>query len=65
MITKPSIDELTAIAKNKYVLCIAVSKRAKELNVLQANDELSTNVKTISYAAEELANGDTKIVNED
>lgn len=48
MITKPSIDQLTAIAKNKYVLCIAISKRAKELNVLQANDELSTDIKTIS-----------------
>ena len=65
MITKPSIDQLTAIAENKYVLCIAISKRAKELNVLQANDELSTDIKTISYAAEELAEGKTKIVNED
>ena len=50
MITKPSIDQLTAIAKNKYVLCIAISKRAKELNVLQANDELSTDIKTISLS---------------
>lgn len=29
MITKPSIDQLTAIAKNKYVLCIAISKKGK------------------------------------
>ena len=32
---------------------------------MQANDELSTDIKTISYAAEELAEGKTKIVNED
>ena len=57
MVTKPPIDELTQIAGNKYVLCCAVTKRAKQLNQMQANDEISTNVKTISFAAEELYDG--------
>ena len=54
MVTKPPIDELTQIAGNKYVLCCAVTKRAKQLNQMQANDEISTNVTTISFAAEDL-----------
>ncbi|MCM1042946.1 MAG: DNA-directed RNA polymerase subunit omega [Corallococcus sp.] len=61
MITKPPIDELTELAGNKYALCCAISKRAKELNEMQNKDELSTDVKTISYAAEEFACGDTEL----
>lgn len=57
MVTKPPIDELTQMAGNKYILCCAVTKRAKQLNQMQANDEISTNVKTISFAAEELYEG--------
>ena len=57
MVTKPPIDELTQMAGNKYILCCAVTKRAKQLNQMQANDEISTNVKTISFAAEELYDG--------
>ena len=50
MVTKPPIDELTQMAGNKYILCCAVTKRAKQLDQMQANDEISTNVKTISFA---------------
>ena len=64
MVTKPPIDELTEIAGNKYGLCCAVTKRAKQLNQMQANDEIATNVKTISFAAEELYEGKIKIVKE-
>jgi len=64
MITKPPIDELTQIATNKYVLCCAVSKRAKQITELQAKDEVSTEVKPISYAAEELYFGKIKIITE-
>ena len=64
MVTKPSIDKLTEIAGNKYILCRAISKRAKELNIKQAEDELATNVKTISYAAQELHDGKIQIVND-
>lgn len=64
MITKPPIDQLTEKAGNKYVLCCALSKRAKQLNEMQAKDEISTNVKTISYAAEELSDGRIKIIKE-
>ena len=64
MVTKPPIDELTQLAGNKYVLCCAVTKRAKQLNQMQANDEISTNVKTISFAAEELYDGKIKLTKE-
>ena len=64
MITKPPIDELTQIAQNKYVLCCAVSKRAKQITELQAKDEISTEVKPISFAADELYAGKIKIVSE-
>lgn len=59
MISKPPIDQLTELAGNKYALCCAISKRAKELNVMQKNGELSTDVKTISYASKELVEGET------
>ena len=66
MVTKPPIDELTQIAGNKYVLCCAVTKRAKQLNQLLANEqiELNPNVKTISFAAEELYDGKIKLSKE-
>lgn len=64
MITKPPIDVLTTKAGNRYMLCCAISKRAKQLNILQANDELTANIKTISYAADELANNKIEIVEE-
>lgn len=64
MISKPPIDQLREIAGNKYILCVAVSKRAKELNEMQQKDELSTDVKTISQAAQEVMDGKIKIVEE-
>ena len=39
-----------------------MAKRAKELNIMQNQDEIATNVKTISYAAEELDEGKIKVV---
>ncbi|MBQ2723898.1 MAG: DNA-directed RNA polymerase subunit omega, partial [Clostridia bacterium] len=39
MINQPPIDELTKLAGNKYALCCAVSKRAKELNDQQKSGE--------------------------
>ena len=64
MINKPPIDELTQIAGNKYILCCAVSKRAKELNVEQQKGEISPDIKTISLAAEELYEGKISIEKE-
>lgn len=64
MITKPPIDEMVKIAKNKYILCCALSKRAKQINDLQNKDEISAKEKPISLAAEELAEGKIKIVEE-
>lgn len=62
MITRPPIDEVAQKAGNKYLLCTIVAKRAKELNIMQNQDEIATNVKTISYAAEELDDGKIKVV---
>jgi len=59
MITKPPIDELTELAGNKYALCHAIAHRAKELNELQKKGELPSDIKTISYAANEFVDGDT------
>ncbi|MDD4291967.1 MAG: DNA-directed RNA polymerase subunit omega [Clostridia bacterium] len=65
MITKPSIDSLTKIAGNKYLLCCAIAKRAKDLNMKIANDEIEIKGKTISYAAQELADHKIKIIEEE
>ena len=62
MITRPPIDEVAQKAGNNYLLCTIVAKRAKELNIMQNQDEIATNVKTISYAAEELDEGKIKVV---
>ncbi len=64
MITKPAIDQLADKAGNKYILCCIIAKRAKELNIKQEKDEFKTDVKTISYAANELMEGKIKIVRE-
>lgn len=61
MITKPPIDELCEITGNKYVLCCAISRRAKELNDKQNKDEISNKEKTITLAANELYSGKTVI----
>lgn len=58
MITKPPIDELTEKAGDKYALCCVIAKRAKELN---NKAELPQKTKTISYAANEFAEGLTEI----
>ncbi|MBO5772566.1 MAG: DNA-directed RNA polymerase subunit omega [Clostridia bacterium] len=60
MINQPPIDELTKLAGNKYALCCAVSKRAKELNDQQKKGDISPDLKTISYASKELAEGEMK-----
>ena len=64
MVTKPPIDELTEIAGNKYILCCAVTKRAKQLNKMQKEGEISKDTKTISFAAEELYEGKVKMIKE-
>ncbi len=62
MITNPPIDRLVEKAGNKYILCCAISKRAKELIEAQKRDEIAANEKTISYAAVEFDKGDTKLL---
>ncbi len=64
MITKPPIDTLAKRAGNKYILCCAISKRAKELNIRQEKDEFKSDIKTISYAANELMEDKIKITKE-
>lgn len=65
MITKPPIDKLTEIAGNKYVLCCAASKRAKLINEITSKENVTTNAKAITTAAEELDSGKTVIRKED
>ncbi len=64
MIAKPPIDKLTEIAGNKYILCVSVAKRAKQINEMQQKDLISTDVKTITMAAAELDENKIKIVEE-
>lgn len=64
MIAKPPIDDLTKIAGNKYVLCVSLAKRAKQLNEMQQKEEIPATVKTITMAADELMDGKIKIVEE-
>ncbi len=64
MITKPAIDTLARKAGNKYILCCAISKRAKELNNKQESDEFKSDIKTISFAANELLEDKIKITKE-
>ncbi len=62
MITKPPIDQLVQIAKNKYILCCSLSKRAKQINDAQNKNEEVDREKPISLAAEELVEGKIKII---
>lgn len=64
MITKPPIDDLVDIAKNKYILCCALSKRAKQINDLQNKNEEIEREKPISFAANELVTGKVVITEE-
>ena len=58
MMIEPPIDELTAKAgKNKYVLSILASKRAKEIETMRRNELVTADKKAISLALEEIHEG--------
>jgi DNA-directed RNA polymerase subunit omega len=65
MMVKPSVTELLKKANNRYELVIATSKRARQI----ANgDPARTDVKEespVTLAANEIAEGKVKIVEED
>ena len=62
MITRPPIDEVAQKAGNKYLLCTISGKARQRVEYHAESDEIATNVKTISYAAEELDEGKIKVV---
>jgi DNA-directed RNA polymerase subunit omega len=61
MMTQPPIDKLIDMIDSKYALCCLVAKRARQL--LDKKPELleETNIKAISYAAQEIYEGKVHI----
>ena len=62
MIVKPTVQELLKIAKNRYELVIATSKRARKIS---GGAEVKTSVKeesAVTLAANEIAEGAVKII---
>lgn len=62
MIVKPTVQELLKIAKNRYELVIATSKRARQIS---GGAEVKTSVKeesAVTLAANEIAEGAVKII---
>ena len=64
MIVKPTVTELLTKAQNRYELVIATARRARQI---AAGDEPKTDVKEtspVTLAANEIAEGKVKIVEE-
>ncbi len=62
MIVKPSVNELLKQAENRYALVIAASKRAREI-AKGDTPLINTNDKSpVTIAADEIAEGKVKIV---
>ena len=62
MIVKPTVSELLKLARNRYELVIATSKRARQIS---SGAEIKTDVdkeSTITLAANEIAEGKVKII---
>lgn len=62
MIVKPSVSELLKIARNRYELVIATSKRARQI---AEGAEVKTKVKeesTVTLAANEIVEGKIEII---
>ena len=64
MIVKPSVTELLTKSSNRYELVIATARRARQI---AEGDEPKTNVKEespVTLAANEIAEGKVKIIEE-
>lgn len=62
MIVKPTVSELLKLARNRYELVIATSKRAGQIS---SGAEIKTDVdeeSAVTLAANEIAEGKVKIV---
>ena len=59
MMIEPPIDELEKKAgKNKYVLSVLASKRAKEIETTRRSELATADKKAISLALDEIYNGE-------
>ena len=62
MIVKPTVSELLKLARNRYELVIATSKRARQIS---SGAEIKTDVdeeSAVTIAANEIAEGKVKII---
>jgi len=53
----PKIEECTALVGSKYALAVVLAKRAKDLTQKMPGEFTDSNVKELSYALNEIANG--------
>ena len=64
MLIQPPIDKLIDKIGSKYALVCLVTKRARELFDKRANLIEDTDVKAVTYAAEEVFNGKVNMMSE-
>ncbi len=59
---EPPIDKLIKKAPCRYALVLGITKRAKDLQDMEAETLENANVKAVSYAAKEIYEDKIKIV---
>ena len=64
MMVKPTVQELLTKAKNRYELVIATSKRARQLSMGAKPMTNKKEESMVTLAADEIAEGEVKIVGE-
>lgn len=57
MMIKPTLDELTDKVDSKYMLVVAVAKRARRIMDEQVDSEVEPHEKPVSQALREMASG--------
>ena len=64
MMVKPTVNELLEKAENRYALVIATSKRARQLSMGAKPMTNKKEESMVTLAADEIAEGEVKIVGE-
>lgn len=59
---EPPIDKLIKKAPCRYALVLGITKRAKDLQDMEAETLENANVKAVSYAAKEIYEDKIKII---
>ncbi|MDD3946334.1 MAG: DNA-directed RNA polymerase subunit omega [Clostridia bacterium] len=62
MMIDPPIDKLIKKAPCRYALVVAITKRTKELLSMDAGELEASNMKAVSYAAQEFYENKIRIV---